>query len=191
MRFLVLFLWIVTGIVTGVVASDKGHGFGSWLFVGLFLGPLGLIAAAGLSDQKLREYLRRTIEPQSVNSTVSTQTLFDSKALYVDNSSSVKLLRQSDVENNKQESSKEKYICDFLLNKSASEDQLWTKIIEMLDFCKPDIVSLIDRKKSNMNISLTGGRAYMICKSDGEKIALAYSKDSSDGDNFYWQLRMY
>ena len=66
MRILIFFLWILTGIATGVVASDKGHGFGSWAFAGLVLGPLGLIAAAGLSDQKLREYIRRTIETQSV-----------------------------------------------------------------------------------------------------------------------------
>ena len=64
MRIFLVFIWILTGLTAGVIASDKGHGFGSWTLVGLLLGPLGLIAAAGLSDQKLREYIRRIIDPQ-------------------------------------------------------------------------------------------------------------------------------
>ena len=60
----------------------------------------------------------------------------------------------------------------------------------MLEFRRPDIASLVDRSKSNLDLSLTGRRAYLICKSDGQKIALAYSKESSNEDLLYWQLRI-
>ena len=84
MRLLIVFIWILTGVTTGVVASDKGHGFGSWTFAGLFLGPLGLIAAAGLSDQKLREYIRRTIDPQFNVQMKANKKLLDQNDLYID-----------------------------------------------------------------------------------------------------------
>tara|TARA_Y100001968_G_C19159738_1_gene620224 strand:- start:214 stop:789 length:576 start_codon:yes stop_codon:yes gene_type:complete len=191
MRLLIVFLWILTGVTTGVVASDKGHGFGSWTFAGLFLGPLGLIAAAGLSDQKLREYIRRTIDPSLVDPIQTNQRLLDQTDLYFD--SPPKLLKgsQTNLEGETQTYSKEKYIGDFLLNRDASEDEIWTKIIEMFDFRRPDLVYLADQTKSKIISSLYGGKAYLICDSGEKRIALVYSKLSNDGQDFYWKIKIY
>ncbi|WP_320667390.1 hypothetical protein [Prochlorococcus sp. MIT 1307] len=191
MRILIFFFWILTGIATGVVASDKGHGFGSWLFAGLLLGPLGLIAVAGLSDQKLREYIRRTMEPPSIRTNQNTQKLLEEINLKVDSTPKLLSESQSNFDEQNQGYLKDKYIGDFLLNKRATKDQIWRKIFEMLEFHRPDIATLSDPVKSNLNLSLTGGRAYIICRSDGAKIALAYTKDSPDNHYLYWQLRIY
>ena len=93
MRILILFLWLLTGIVTGVVASDKGHGFGSWALAGFLLGPIGLIAAAGLSDQKLRGYISRSIQSQYTRPAQNTQRLIEQN--YLDLDSAPKLLNES------------------------------------------------------------------------------------------------
>ena len=53
-----------SGLLTAVVASDKGHDGNIWFFAGFITGPLGLIAAAGLSDRKLRKYTRQIGEKQ-------------------------------------------------------------------------------------------------------------------------------
>ena len=185
MYILILFLWILTGIVTGVVASDKGHGFGSWTLAGLLLGPFGLIAAAGLSDQKLREFIRRTIDPQSIHQIHDTQKFLNRTSQYDD--SKPKLLKESSNSFNH----KERYLGDFLLNKNASEDQIWMKIFDILEFARPDIASLVDRTKSKMNLTLGVVESYIISQSDGKKLALAYAKQSFDKDIFYWQVRMH
>tara|TARA_Y100001968_G_scaffold312148_1_gene334971 strand:- start:3499 stop:4059 length:561 start_codon:yes stop_codon:yes gene_type:complete len=186
MYILILLVWIFTAIVTGVVASDKGHGFGSWTLAGLLLGPFGLIAAAGLSDQKLREFIRRTIDPDSIHQIQNTQKLLNRTNQYLD--SKPRLLQES---KSNFDSQRGKYIGDFLLKKTASEDQIWEKILQILEFSRPDIFLLADRGKSNINLSLKGGKAYMICKSDGEKVALAYAKESSEDDFFYWQIKIH
>ncbi len=191
MRLLIAFLWILTGITTGVVASDKGHGFGSWTFVGLFLGPIGLIAAAGLSDQKLREYIRRTIDPNLFDPIQSNQRLLDQTDLYLD--SPPKLLKgsQASLEGENRSFLNEKYIGDFLLNRDASEDEIWRKIMEMFDFRRPDFVYLADQSKSKIISSSYGGKAYLICDSGEKRIALVYAKLSSEGEDFYWKIKIY
>ena len=191
MRLLIVFIWILTGVTTGVVASDKGHGFGSWTFAGLFLGPLGLIAAAGLSDQKLREYIRRTIDPSLIDPIKTNQRSLRGTDLYFD--APPKLLKgsQTNLEGENQSYSKEKYIGDFLLNRDASENEIWTKIIEMFDFCRPDLVYLADQTKSKIISSSYGGKAYLICDSGEKRIALVYAKLSTDGQDFYWKIRIY
>ena len=62
--FLLLIFGAITGFLSSNVASDKGHDGTAWFFTGFFLGPLGLIAAAGLSDRKLRKYIRQIGEKQ-------------------------------------------------------------------------------------------------------------------------------
>ena len=191
MLLLIVILWIITGFTAGVVASDKGHGFGSWTFVGLFLGPLGLIAAAGLSDQKLREYIRRTIDPGLVEPIQANQRIINQADLYFD--APPKLLKgsQNDLEEEPKSYSQEKYIGDFLLHRDASENEIWTKIIEMFDFRRPDLVYLADQKKSKIISSSFGGKAYLISDSGGKRIALVYAKISDDGQDFYWKIKIY
>ncbi len=191
MRVLIVFLWILTGVTTGVVASDKGHGFGSWAVAGFFLGPLGLIAAAGLSDQKLREYIRRKIDPDLVDHIPSNKRFLKRTNLYFD--SPPKLLQESstNVEKEIPVNTKEKYIGDFLLNREASDNEIWKKIIEMFEFRSPDLVYLADQQRSKTISSLSGGKAYLICDSDEKRIALAYAKLSSDEQDFYWKIKIY
>ena len=59
-------LWIPCAFFSSVIAYDKGHGGVAWFFGGLFLGPLGLVAVAALSDRKLRRYIRLMAEHQGV-----------------------------------------------------------------------------------------------------------------------------
>ena len=61
---LVLVFVIVCGLLAMAVADDKGHNGFSWFLAGVFLGPVGLIAAAGLGDRKLRRYQRFIAEGQ-------------------------------------------------------------------------------------------------------------------------------
>ena len=56
--FAFIFIWIPSGIYTSVVAGEKGHERVSWFFGGLIFGPVALIAAAGLGDNKLRSSIR-------------------------------------------------------------------------------------------------------------------------------------
>ena len=51
-----LFVWLPCGFYASATADDKGHGWLSSFFGGLIFGPIALIAAAGLSDRKLRHY---------------------------------------------------------------------------------------------------------------------------------------
>tara|TARA_Y100001968_G_scaffold168646_1_gene154466 strand:- start:1331 stop:1906 length:576 start_codon:yes stop_codon:yes gene_type:complete len=191
MRILVVFFWIITGFITGVVASDKGHGFGSWTLVGFFLGPFGLLAAAGLSDQKLREYIRRTIDFRVNSSTLTKNNLLEPLDLNID--SSPKLLEQS-LGNYKDQNyiyAKENYIGDFLIDKDASYNQIWNKIIEIFEFRNVDLVDLADQSKSNMMSSQSGGKACIIFDLFGEKLALAYSKECSEKNQLYWRVKLY
>ena len=191
MRLLLIFLWIVTGLTTGVVASDKGHGFGSWTLVGLSLGPLGLIAAAGLSDQKLREYIRRIIDPNLAVPTRANQKLLNRTYLQFD--SQPKLLKgsQNISQEGHQRYAHEKYMVDFLLKKDASQNEIWTKVLEMFEFRNPDLVYLADQTKSKTMSSPSGGKAYLICDSSERKIALAYAKLSYNEEEFHWKIKIY
>jgi hypothetical protein len=67
--FLLVFLVVVAicAFLTSVVAESKGHHRESWFLVGLFLGPLGLLASLGLPDLKTRKYLRLIAEKQGVD----------------------------------------------------------------------------------------------------------------------------
>ena len=186
MRILIVFIWILAGLTSGVIASDKGHGFGSWTLVGLCLGPFGLIAAAGLSDQKLREYIRRIIDPQFNIPMKGNKKILKPNDLYID--SPAKLLKESSSEF---EEKRPQYIGDFQLDKNSSDNMIWAKVIEILEFSNPDLVYLADQSKSNTITSLSGGKAYVIRDSSGEKIALAYAKLGANDDKFHWLIKIY
>ena len=64
--FFILVIGVIAGSLASNIASDKGHNATSWFFAGFLLGPLGLIAAAGLSDRKLRKFIRQTGEKKDV-----------------------------------------------------------------------------------------------------------------------------
>ena len=55
---------VICGYLTRAVAKDKGHDGTDWFLGGLLLGPLGLLAVVGLSDRKLRNYIKQIGESQ-------------------------------------------------------------------------------------------------------------------------------
>ncbi len=59
-----LLLWAVCALLAAYIADDKGHDWLLWGLSGLIFGPVGLLAAVGLSDAKLRKYIRRIGEKQ-------------------------------------------------------------------------------------------------------------------------------
>ena len=61
-----LLTWIIFALIfaslSSTIAEDKGHGEFVWGLVGLLFGPIGLLAAVGLSDRVQRKYLRQIAE---------------------------------------------------------------------------------------------------------------------------------
>ena len=65
MSFLVtLLLWSACAFLTAIVSDEKGHDWLLWGLAGIIFGPVGLVAAVGLPDKKLRRYIRRIGEKQ-------------------------------------------------------------------------------------------------------------------------------
>ena len=70
MVFLALLLfWLSCAFYAAAAAGDKGHNNIEWFIGGLVFGPVALIAAAGLGDQKQRRYIRLWAESQGVDLT--------------------------------------------------------------------------------------------------------------------------
>ena len=65
--FALLLVWLPCAFYASHVAADKGHNGAAWFFGGFLFGLIALIAAAGLSGQKLRHYIRLTAESQGVD----------------------------------------------------------------------------------------------------------------------------
>ena len=61
-----LFIWLTCGFFTASVAGDKNHNLFALFIAGLLFGPIGLIAAVGLSDRTQRRYVRLIAERQGV-----------------------------------------------------------------------------------------------------------------------------
>ena len=62
---LMLIAWNVpSAFLAKTLASQKARHSNRWFFAGLLLGPLGLIAAAGLPDRHQIVYLRHLAESQ-------------------------------------------------------------------------------------------------------------------------------
>ena len=51
-------IWIASAMVASNVAAAKGLDGSSWALVGFFFGPIGLIGVAGMTDRRLRSYMR-------------------------------------------------------------------------------------------------------------------------------------
>ena len=101
--FFILVFGVIAGFLASNIASDKGHDGSSWFFAGLLFGPLGLIAAAGLSDRKLRKYIRQIGEKQEAIE----------PGMEYKNFGVVRTAK-------------------FEFRKDATEDQIWEKIMEAI-----------------------------------------------------------
>jgi len=54
----ILVFALVCAGLTAEIANSKGWDGTAWFFAGLLLGPLGLLAAVGLPDKQLRNYVK-------------------------------------------------------------------------------------------------------------------------------------
>ena len=76
--------WLVIAFIfaalSSTIAEDKGHGEFVWGLVGFLLGPIGLLAAVGLSDRVQRNFLRQIAENfgeiKKKNETLTNCTIF-------------------------------------------------------------------------------------------------------------------
>ena len=125
MFFLVALLTgVITAYLSSAVAKDKGHDGTPWFWGGFFFGPLGLIAAAGLSDRKLRRYIRQIGEKQdAIKEELEPKTQEDKRP---DGYS----------------------IGTFKLVKTAEEDEIWEKILSMFN---PEIANKADLRNSYLD----------------------------------------
>ena len=155
-----LFVWVPCGLFAASVASGKGYSGVSWFFGGLFFGPIALIAAAGLGDLKLRQYIRRigenqgAIEPKSFDLERQNKTVFKG----------------------------------FLMSKNASKEEVWEKLLDSLDFVRPDIAYKADASRSSMSLG-DKGIEFEICNSNSQVIASAYAKEDSVKE-YFWQVQL-
>ena len=86
------------------VASSKGLQAGGWCAAGLLLGPLALIAVAGMPDKKLRRTLMAIANHQGVTIT------------------------KEDAE----EKTSENIDCDFTTTYFAADDEIWANAVSAL-----------------------------------------------------------
>ena len=47
-----IFLWLICGVVSGMIASGKGHSGFLWFILGMLFGPFGIIFALLISENK-------------------------------------------------------------------------------------------------------------------------------------------
>ena len=157
--FVVILLGFFSGFLASSVASDKGHDGSIWFLAGLLLGPLGLIAAAGLSDRKLRRYIRQIGEKQDAIKPYQSR-----------------------------ENEKNKSVGSFILQKEANEKEVFEKLAELLEKKNySGIIANIDSTKLNFNNPFFGGKELIVHDKNGEIIVLVYSSGSLP-DGTMWQV---
>ena len=157
---LLLIAAIPCGFFASEVASGKGYSGTSWFIAGVLFGPLGLIAAAGLSDRRLRKYLRQIGEKQeAIKEELEPKT---SKDLRADGYS----------------------IGTFELSEDAEDDVVWEKILSMLS---SDIANKANRSNSYLNQPLFGGTEFVVNDSKGERLAFA-SRLEGSMNNYKWEV---
>lgn len=158
----VILLGVFSGFLASSVAFDKGHDSSTWFVAGLLLGPLGLISAAGLSDRKLRRYMRQIGEKQDAIKPYQS----------------------------KEKESKNKSVGSFLIQKEANEKEVFEKLVELL--AKKNysgVIENIDKTKLNFNTPLFGGKELIVQDKNGETLVLVSSSGSLP-DGIMWQVAL-
>ena len=165
MFFLVALLTgVITAYLSSAVAKDKGHDGTPWFWGGFFFGPLGLIAAAGLSDRKLRNYIRQIGEKQDAITPEPLRITAEER----------------------QEERPKKFIGNFELDKTAEEDAIWEKILSMLN---PEIANKADLRNSYLDDPFLGSTEFVVNDRHGETLAYVTRKEYSE-DKYQWKVSM-
>ena len=167
MDFLIVmvFIFIPCGAMASSIAFNKGFNRITWFLAGFFLGPLGLIGAAGMPDKTQRRYLRMIAEGQGlkINPKV-TSTSSDRQ-------------KEEPTENLGKTG-------EFLISKKASESEIWEKVLEVLG---NELANEADRSRSNFGKLPSGGRECSIGNAEGTIFALASSNENSTNED-QWQV---
>ena len=159
--FFLIVIALVTACLASSIAEDKGHSGMALGLCGFFFGPLGLIAAAGLSDRKLRKYIRQIGEKQEA---IKAEPL----------------LKTSEEER------KEKIIGSFELVQAAGDDAGWEKILSLLN---SEIANKADRSKSYINAPMIGSTEFVVSDSNNELLAFASRKEYSI-NKYLWEVSL-
>jgi len=125
---LILGLAFVCAGLSGTIASAKGWESSNWSVAGFFFGPLGLIAAAGLPDRRLRHYLFELSKQQGV----ASDSLEPQQPRNIDSSST------------------HEFSFNFKVDEQTTANELWDLILTTLH---EDLKTKASRDKSDLNIS--------------------------------------
>ena len=52
----VIFLWFALGVISSIIASNKGRSGCGWFLVGIILGPIGIILALSIKKQRDQKF---------------------------------------------------------------------------------------------------------------------------------------
>ena len=159
MVLVISLLWIVCAFLSAYLAKDKGHNALHWLLIGLIGGFISIIAAAGLSDRKLRKDIIQIYEREKIIDEVKTI--------------SKKPFRY-----------KEKFT--FSTNINANENEVFSYLSKLLtksDETREEFNALkIDSYEFN-NSSL-GGKAFIVYDSD--RISLLILTSQKKENKLFW-----
>ena len=161
--FAFIVLGFISGFLASTVAADKGHDGSKWYFAGFLFGPLGVIAASGLSDRKLRRYIRQIGEKQDAIKPLLTR----------------------------EQEAKNKSTGSFILKKEAEKHEVFEKLVELLE--KKNYVAIIeaiDERKVSFNSPLFGGKELIIQDKDGMNLLSVTSSNYSQTE-LIWQVELF
>lgn len=156
---LVLALAFICAGLSGTIASAKGWVSANWTMAGFFFGPLGLIAAAGLPDRRLRHYLYELSKQQGV----ASESLEPVHSTSIDSGSAYK------------------FSFDFKVDEQTTDDELWNLILVALP---EDIKIKASRGMSDLNVSTA---RLFVRAADGSYLIEARRIKRSHGTS-YWNF---
>ena len=159
--FFLIVIALITACLPSSIAEDKGHDRTAWAYEDFCLLPLAWLQPLGLSDRKLRKYIKQIGEKQEA-------------------------IKAEPLPKTSEEERKEKIIGSFELVQTAEEDAIWEKILSLLS---SDVADKADRSKSYLNYPLNGTAEFVVTDSNRQILAFASRKESSN-NNYQWEVSM-
>ena len=159
MVLIISLLWILCAFLSAYLAKEKGHNGLLWFWIGLIGGIISMIAAAGLSDRKLRKDIIQINEREKIIDEVKTI--------------SKKPFRY-----------KEKFTFSTKIN--ANENEVFSylsKLLRKSDETKEEFNALnIDSYEFNQ--SSLGGKAFIVYDSD--RVSLLILTSHKKENKLFW-----